>query len=161
MSHADELLAAFNKAEQPKQQIAALEQIIKSHEQFKEPEKQLQPIIVAIENSAARNQRMHPELAFELIIARDDLLARVPSLHTTHIGLTLSKADCGRGKAPDIDPAKLAGGKRETSSASVALRARSFMDRSRLTFDGGEPRSHGGANPAHLERNRASTTSSG
>jgi transcription elongation GreA/GreB family factor len=38
-----------------------------------------------------RNQRLHPELAFELIIARDDLLARVPSLHTTHIGLTLSK----------------------------------------------------------------------
>src|SRR5207249_11929503 len=58
---------------------------------FKEPEKQLQPIIVAIENSAARNQKLHPELAFELIIARDDLLARVASLHTTHIGLTLSK----------------------------------------------------------------------
>src|SRR5438034_7357091 len=91
VSHADELLAAFNKARQPKQQIAAFEQIIKSHEQFKEPEKQLQPIIVAIENSAARNQKLHPELAFELIIARDDLLARVASLHTTHIGLTLSK----------------------------------------------------------------------
>jgi transcription elongation GreA/GreB family factor len=91
VSHADELLAAFNKAKQPKQQIAAFEQIIKSYEQFKEPEKQLQPIIVAIENSAARNQKLHPELAFELIIARDDLLARVASLHTTHIGLTLSK----------------------------------------------------------------------
>jgi transcription elongation GreA/GreB family factor len=91
VSHADELLAAFNKARQPKQQIAALEQIIKSHEQFKEPEKELQPIVVAIENAAARNQKLHPELAFELIIARDDLLARVPSLHTTHVGLTLSK----------------------------------------------------------------------
>ncbi|HMF45395.1 MAG TPA: GreA/GreB family elongation factor [Candidatus Udaeobacter sp.] len=91
VSHADELLAAFNKARQPKQQIAAVEQIIKSHEQFKEPEKQLQPIVVAIENAAARNQKLHPELAFELIIARDDLLERVPSLHVTHIGLTLSK----------------------------------------------------------------------
>src|SRR5437667_193469 len=91
VSHAEELLAAFNKARQPKQQIAAFEQIIKSYEQFKEPEKQLQPIVVAIENSAARNQKLHPELAFELIIARDDLLARVPSLHTTHIGLTLPK----------------------------------------------------------------------
>src|SRR5882762_7784922 len=91
VSHADELLAAFNKARQPKQQIAAFEQIIKSYEQFKEPEKQLQPIIVAIENSAARNQKLHPELAFELIIARDDLLAHIPSLHTTHIGLTLAK----------------------------------------------------------------------
>ena len=91
VSQADELLAAFNKARQPKQQIAAVEQIIKSHEQFKEPERQLQPIVVAIENAAARNQKLHPELAFELIIARDDLLARVPSLHITHIGLTLSK----------------------------------------------------------------------
>jgi transcription elongation factor GreA len=91
VSHADELLAAFTKARQPKQQITAVEQIIKSHEQFKEPEKQLQPIVIAIENAAARNQKLHPELAFELIIARDDLLARVQSLHTTHIGLTLSK----------------------------------------------------------------------
>jgi transcription elongation GreA/GreB family factor len=91
VSHADELLAAFNKARQPKQQIAALEQIIKSHEQFKEPEKQLQPIVIAIENAAARNQKLHPELAFELIIARDDLLALVQSVHTTHIGQSLSK----------------------------------------------------------------------
>ena len=91
VSHADELLTTFNKARQPKQQIAALEQIIKSHEQFKEPEKQLQPVVVAVENAAARNQKLHPELAFELIIARDDLLARVPSLRVTHIGLTLSK----------------------------------------------------------------------
>src|SRR6476659_7252258 len=91
VSHADELLVAFNKARQPKQQIAAAEQVIKSYEQFKEPEKQLQPIVVAIENAAARNQKLHPELAFQLIIARDDLLAHIPSLHTTHIGLTLSK----------------------------------------------------------------------
>jgi transcription elongation GreA/GreB family factor len=91
VSHSDELLAAFNKARQPKQQIAAVEQIIKSHEQFKDSEKQLQAVVVAIENAAARNQKLHPELAFELIIARDDLLARVPSLHITHIGLTLSK----------------------------------------------------------------------
>jgi transcription elongation factor GreA len=91
ISHADELIAAFNKAQQPKEQIAALEQIIKSYQQFKEPEKQLQPIIVTIENTAARNQKMHPELAFELTMARDDLLGRVPFLHTTHIGLTLWK----------------------------------------------------------------------
>src|SRR5262249_47352864 len=91
-SHADELLATFSKARQPKQQIAALEQIIKSHDQFKDPEKQLQPIVVSIENAAARNQKLHPELAFELIMARDDLLARIPSLHTTHIGLTLTKS---------------------------------------------------------------------
>ncbi|HMH04129.1 MAG TPA: GreA/GreB family elongation factor [Candidatus Udaeobacter sp.] len=90
VSQADELLDAFNKARQPKAQIAALEQIIKSCDQFRESEKQLQPIITTIENMTARNQKMHPEFAFELIIARDDLIGRVPSLHTTHIGLTLS-----------------------------------------------------------------------
>ena len=90
VSHADELLDAFNKARQPKAQIAALEQIIKSCDQFREPEKQLQPILTTIENMTVRNQKMHPEFAFELIIARDDLIGRVSSLHTTHIGLTLS-----------------------------------------------------------------------
>ena len=91
VSHADELIASFNKARQPKEQIAALEQTLKFHQQFNQPEKQLQPIIATIENMAVRNQKLHPELAFELIIARDDLLERVPQLHTTHIGLTLSK----------------------------------------------------------------------
>lgn len=91
MLHTDELIASFNKARQPKEQIAALDQIIKFHQQFKDPEKQLQPIIATIENMAVRNQKMHPELAFELIIARDDLLERAPQLHTTHIGLALSK----------------------------------------------------------------------
>src|SRR6202040_1901886 len=38
-----------------------------------------------------RNQKLHPELAFELILSRDDLLERVPQLKTTHIGLTLAK----------------------------------------------------------------------
>jgi len=89
ISHADELLDAFKKARQPKAQIAALEQIIKAYDQFAGP--QLQPIIATIENMTVRNQRMHPEFAFELVIARDDLLSRLPSLHSTHVGLTLSK----------------------------------------------------------------------
>ncbi len=89
VSQADELLDAFSKARQPKEQIAALEQIIRSHQQFNEG--QLQPIIATIENMTVRNQKMHPEFAFELVIARDDLLACNPSLHSTHVGLTLSK----------------------------------------------------------------------
>ena len=91
ISHADELLDAFNKARQPKAQIAALDQIIRSHQQFKAPEKQLQPMIASIENMTVRNQKMHPEFAFELVITRDDLLECLPSLHSTHVGLTLSK----------------------------------------------------------------------
>src|SRR5438445_431823 len=47
--------------------------------------------MVTMENMASRDQKMHPELAFELIMARDDLLGRIPSLRATHIGSTLSK----------------------------------------------------------------------
>jgi transcription elongation GreA/GreB family factor len=91
VSQADELIEAFNRARQPKQQLAALDQIIKSHQQFKDPAKQLQPVIAAIENVAARNQKLHPELTFELVLGRDDLLQHFPQLKTTHIGLTLGK----------------------------------------------------------------------
>jgi transcription elongation GreA/GreB family factor len=91
VSQAEELIEAFNNARQPKQQLAALEQVVKFSQQFKEPEKQLQPVVAAIENVATRNRKMHPELAFELVLVRDDLLERFPQLKTTHIGLTLEK----------------------------------------------------------------------
>ncbi len=91
VSQADELLAAFSRARRPKEQGAALDQIIKLADEFKEPDKQLQPVIVAIENAAARNQKLHPELSFELLLGRDDLLARIPQLRTTHVGLTVAK----------------------------------------------------------------------
>jgi len=91
VSQADELIDTFNSARQPRQQLTALEQIAKAHHQFKEPEKQLQPVIAVIENVATRNQKLHPELAFEFVLVRDDLFERVPQLKTTHIGLTLAK----------------------------------------------------------------------
>jgi len=91
VSQADELIESFNSARQPKQQLAALEQIVKSYQQFKEPEKCLQPVIAVVENVAARNQKLHPELTFDLVIGRDELLERLPELKTTHIGLTLAK----------------------------------------------------------------------
>ncbi len=91
VSYGDELLTVFNQARQPKDQAASLDQIIKFHDQFKDPVKQLQPVVVAIEQTAMRNQKLHPALSFELILGRDDLLGRVPQLHTTIVGLTLSK----------------------------------------------------------------------
>jgi transcription elongation factor GreA len=90
-SRAGELLDFFNRARQPKEQLAALDQIVKSHSEFREPEKQLQPIIAAIETAAARNQKLHPELAFELVLGRDDLLERVPELKTTNHSIRLAK----------------------------------------------------------------------
>ena len=91
VSRANELLTFFNQARQPKEQVAALDQIIKFHNEFDKPETQLQPIVTAIENAAARNQRLNAPLAFELVIGRDDLLARCPNLKTTNLSLTLPK----------------------------------------------------------------------
>jgi transcription elongation GreA/GreB family factor len=91
VSRADELIKFFNQTRQPKEQVAALEQIIKFHHEFDKPETQLQPIVTAIENVAARNQRLNAPLAFELVIARDDLLARSPTLKTTNLSLSLTR----------------------------------------------------------------------
>jgi transcription elongation GreA/GreB family factor len=91
VSHADELIAFFNQARQSKEQAAALDQIVKFHNEFKEPEKQLQPIVAAVETTAARNQKLHPALTFEFVLGRDDLLERVPKLKTTNHSLRLSK----------------------------------------------------------------------
>jgi transcription elongation factor GreA len=91
VSHTDELIVAFNSARQSKDQAAALDQIVKLYDEFKEPEKQLQPIIAAIEKTAMRNQKLHPALAFELVLGRDDLLERIPQLRSTIVGFTLAK----------------------------------------------------------------------
>jgi transcription elongation GreA/GreB family factor len=91
VSQADELLQAFHQARQPKEQAAALDQIIRCCDQFTEGEKHLQPVIIAIEQNAMRNQKLHPALSFELILGRDDLLERIPGLHTTVVGLTIAK----------------------------------------------------------------------
>jgi transcription elongation GreA/GreB family factor len=91
VSRADELIKFFNQTRQPKEQVAALEQIIKFHHEFDRPETQLQPIVTAIENVAARNQRLNAPLTFELVLGRDDLLARCPPLKTTNLSLTLTR----------------------------------------------------------------------
>lgn len=91
VSRADELITFFNQARQPKEQAAALDQIIKFHHEFTQPAAQLQPVIESIEDAAQRNQRFNPALVMELIIARDDLLERCPDLKSSNPELTLNR----------------------------------------------------------------------
>ena len=91
VSRAEELLAFFNQTRQSKEQAAALDQIIKFHQEFGDPKTQLQPIIQRIENTAAQNQKLHSPLTFELVLARDDLLERIPGLTTTRLDITLER----------------------------------------------------------------------
>ena len=91
VSRADELIAFFDQARQPKEQAAALDQIVKFHHDFHRPETQLQPIVAAVEEAATRNQRLNPALSFELVIGRDDLVERCPKLTITDPELTLAR----------------------------------------------------------------------
>src|SRR5262249_47374751 len=91
VDRARELLDFFRQARQAKEQTAALDQLIKFHHEFKEPAKQLQPLIDEIEETARRNQRLHPALSFEFLIGRDDLLQREPTLTSNTPGLTVER----------------------------------------------------------------------
>lgn len=91
VAQSDELLAEFNRARQPKEQTAAMEQIIKLYHEFPNPGAQLQPVIVALEQAAVRNQKLHPALSFELVLGRDELLEKVPELKPTNLSLSLAK----------------------------------------------------------------------
>lgn len=89
VSRASELLTFFAQARQPKEQAAALDQIIKFHAEFSDNPGSLQSIVATIEETGARNQRLNPALVFELVIARDDLLLHFPQLRSTNPELTL------------------------------------------------------------------------
>ena len=91
VSRAAELITFFDHARQPKEQAAALDQIIKFHQEFDAPKTQLQPIVNEIEEAAARNQRLNPALVFELVMARDDLVQRVRELKSSNPDLTLAR----------------------------------------------------------------------
>ncbi len=91
VSRADELLAVFEQARQPKEQAAALDQIIKFQSEFSDAGRQLQPLIDKIEEAAERNQRFNPAFSIELVIARDDILKGSPELKSGKPDLTLGR----------------------------------------------------------------------
>jgi transcription elongation GreA/GreB family factor len=91
VDRAEELLNVFKLARQPKDQIAALDQIVKLHHEFKQPEAQLRPVIAQAEDAARRNQRLNPAMTFELVVARDDLFQREPTLRVENSDLTLER----------------------------------------------------------------------
>ena len=91
VSRGDELITFFNQARQPKEQSAALDQMIRFHNEFKDPVAQLQPVVDAIEEAAEKNQRFNPAFTVELVMARDDLRERVPELQSKNPELTLHR----------------------------------------------------------------------
>jgi transcription elongation GreA/GreB family factor len=80
ISHADEYLSAFNNARQLKDQIKAIELIIKHLSEFKNPVAQLQPVIVALNDGAKKSANLKPDETISLLATRDELLEKVSEL---------------------------------------------------------------------------------
>jgi transcription elongation factor GreA-like protein len=80
VSHADEYLTTFRSARRLKDQINALEQILKNVGEFSDAAAQLQPLIPLINETARKSQRLHTSEALSLLLSRDELLERVGGL---------------------------------------------------------------------------------
>ncbi len=78
VSRADELLVTFTSARQLKDQINALDQIIKNIEIFTDPAQQLGPIILSAEDAARKNARLNTAGALQLILACDEIAEKAP-----------------------------------------------------------------------------------
>jgi transcription elongation GreA/GreB family factor len=87
LSFADELLQKFKGARQLKEQIGALDQVTKNSDSLAGRESELSTVIEQVEDIATRNVRLHAAQAIELVIGRDELLHRFPTLPAAKLPL--------------------------------------------------------------------------
>lgn len=80
VSHADQYLEAFNNARQLKDQLNALDQIVKNLPEFSDPATQLAAAARLADDQARKNQRLNPAQALEFLLTRDELVEKVPAL---------------------------------------------------------------------------------
>lgn len=78
--HADEYLAAFNNARQLKHQVAAVELIVKNIAEFNNAAAQINPVIIAVNDTARKSAKLHTTEALGLLLTRDELLEKCPGL---------------------------------------------------------------------------------
>ena len=73
VSHAAEYLAAFANARQLKDQLTALDQILKNIAEFTEVAAQLAPVLVTADSQARKSQRLNTAQALEMLLTRDEI----------------------------------------------------------------------------------------
>ncbi len=76
----ESLLTDFDRARELKAKVAAVDAIIKDVEQIDTPTETLRPVAEAINEAAAKSQRLQTASAIELIAARERLQEAVPEL---------------------------------------------------------------------------------
>jgi len=82
VSHADQYLATFTGARKLKDQLNALDQILKNLAEFTDLSV-LIPVLNTAEDQARKNQRLNPAQALEFLITRDEIIDKAPSLART------------------------------------------------------------------------------
>ncbi|HEY3900957.1 MAG TPA: GreA/GreB family elongation factor [Chthoniobacter sp.] len=80
VSHADQYLSHFKNARQLKEQLSALDQIVKNVGEFSDPVTQLSPVVAVADDQGRKNQRLNPSQSLEFLLTRDELLEKVPGL---------------------------------------------------------------------------------
>ena len=73
VSHADEFLVAFANARQLKDQLTALDQILKNLGEFTEVSTQLAPVLATADSQARKNLRLNTAQALEMLLTRDEI----------------------------------------------------------------------------------------
>jgi len=72
VSRVDEMLEQFKRARQLKEQLVALDSIIKNLESFTDPTP-LRSIVTATEEASRKSLKLRPAAAFELLLARNEI----------------------------------------------------------------------------------------
>lgn len=73
VSHAAEFLTALANARQLKDQLTALDQILKNLGEFTDAATQLTPVLATADSQARKNQRLNTAQALEMLLARDEI----------------------------------------------------------------------------------------
>ena len=73
VSHSDGFLATFANARQLKDQLTALDQILKNLGEFTDLAAQLTPVLATADSQARKNQRLNTAQALEMLLARDEI----------------------------------------------------------------------------------------
>lgn len=79
LSQTDELLTAFNSSRTLKDQLIALDNLTKALGSFSDPVA-LQPVVASIEDSAKKNLKLHTAEAVQLLVVRDEIVAKFPAI---------------------------------------------------------------------------------
>ena len=76
----ERLMEQFRSARHPKDQVTALDSVLKSLNDFAKEIEELRSLAAEVEEAAKRGGRIHAAKAIELLIARDEICARHESL---------------------------------------------------------------------------------